>query len=74
MPHGNAVKKRKDPAPPDSFQKELKAKMRERKKRGLSVDVTPSASERESDDELGSDDGKLGGRILITSYSIVVTI
>ena len=58
MPPGYGTKKRKSPTPPDSFQKELQTKMKERKKLGLTAEVTPSASERETDDELGSDDGK----------------
>ena len=41
-----------DSPPKSSFQRELDSKMRDRRSRGLATDIT------ESEDELGSDDGK----------------
>ena len=51
--------RRRGQSPPakNNFQHELHAKMYERKKKGLTADVTPSES-GQSEDELGSDNGK----------------
>ena len=46
----------KSPPVKNSFQRELQAKMYERKHRGLSADLSDSA--HGSDDELGSDNGQ----------------
>lgn len=44
----------KTPPKKTSFQRELEEKMKERKKKGLSIDLSDT---NDSEDELGSDDG-----------------
>ena len=55
------IKKRSKNKPAKSyFQRELEAKMKERKQRGLATEVTSESSALGSDgDEIGSDDGEL---------------
>ena len=47
----------RNPAPMNSFQRELEQKMQDRRKKGLATDITPHESEQGSDGELPSDDG-----------------
>ena len=47
----------KSPVPKSSFQRELQAKMKQRKSMGLGANLSDSAHGSE-DDELGSDNGK----------------
>ncbi len=59
----------------NSFQRELEAKMKDRRHAGLAADVTPSISERDSDEGLASDDGKSEQlHLIIISYIYIVPI
>ena len=55
-PYSPAPRRRGEPPPAkNTFQQELEAKMRDRRSRGLTADITES--EQDSDEGLESDDG-----------------
>ena len=58
-PYAPPRRARNDAPPPRTlFQRELDAKMRDRRARGLAAEITPDPSMHDSEDELGSDDGR----------------
>ena len=61
-------------APSNSFQNELKSRMKDRKARGLAADITESESNQGSDDELGSDDGKYQITSLVILRAIIAPL
>ena len=58
----------KSPPVKNSFQRELEAKMKERKQRGLSADLSDSA--HGSDDELGSDNGSTFTQVWLSAIVV----